>query len=200
MTPLSKITSSPGFQMAIKKILTYPDPVLRQKVETVTRFDDSLRQLADDLIETMYAAPGVGLAANQVGECLRLVVIDTAAGNDEKKPLVLVNPEILEKEGCRIEEEGCLSVVDLTANVERCNKILVRAQDLEGNTLEFQAEEYFARVIQHELDHLNGTLFIDHLSALKRSVLRAALRGRAPALAQGPSRLRRKCRLRCHPA
>ena len=162
--------------MAIKKILTYPDPLLRQKVETVTRFDDSLRELADDLIETMYAAPGVGLAANQVGECLRLVVIDTAAGKEEKKPLVLVNPEILAKEGCRIEEEGCLSVVGLTANVERCNKILVRAQDLEGNTLEFAAEEFFARVIQHELDHLNGTLFIDHLSPLKRSLYKRRLK------------------------
>ena len=136
--------------MAIKKILTYPDPVLRQKVETVTSFDDSLKQLAHDLTETMYDAPGVGLAANQVGVCLRVVVIDISAGKEEKKPLVLVNPEILEKEGCQVDEEGCLSVIDLTANVERYKKLLVRAQDLEGRTWEFPAEDFFARVIQHE--------------------------------------------------
>ena len=162
--------------MAIKKILTYPDPVLRQKVETVTSFDDSLKQLAHDLTETMYDAPGVGLAANQVGVCLRVVVIDISAGKEEKKPLVLVNPEILEKEGCQVDEEGCLSVIDLTANVERYKKLLVRAQDLEGRTWEFPAEDFFARVIQHELDHLNGILFIDRLSPLKRTLYKKRLK------------------------
>ncbi|MDX1776464.1 MAG: peptide deformylase, partial [Desulfobulbales bacterium] len=96
--------------MAIKKILTYPNPVLRQKVATVTSFDDSLKQLAHDLVETMYAAPGAGLAANQIGVCVRVVVIDVSESEDEKKPLILVNPEIIEKEGCQIDEEGCLSV------------------------------------------------------------------------------------------
>ena len=112
--------------MAIKKILTYPDPVLRQKVEPVTPFDDALKELAHDLAETMYAAPGVGLAANQIGICLRIVVIDVSRSEDEKKPLVLVNPEIIEKEGCQIDEEGCLSVIDYTARVERFNKLLSR--------------------------------------------------------------------------
>lgn len=162
--------------MAIKKIFTYPDPVLRQKVEPVTCFDESLRQLAVDLAETMYAAPGAGLAANQIGVCKRVVVIDVSRDEDEKKHLVLVNPEIIEKEGCQVEEEGCLSVIDLTANVERFKKLLVRAQDLDGKAWEFPAEDFFARVIQHELDHLNGILFIDHLSPLKRTLYKKRLK------------------------
>lgn len=162
--------------MAIKKILTYPDPVLRQEVETVTNFDVSLKQLADDLVETMYDAPGAGLAANQIGVCLRVVVIDVSPSKEEKKPLVLVNPEIIAQEGCQVGEEGCLSVIDLTANVERYKKIQVRAQDLDGKAWEFPAEEFFARVIQHELDHLNGILFIDHLSSLKRMLYKKRLK------------------------
>lgn len=162
--------------MAIKKIITYPNPVLRQKVESVTSFDESLKELARDLAETMYAAPGAGLAANQIGVCLRVVVIDVSKGEDEKKPLVLVNPEIIEKEGCQIDEEGCLSVIDYTAKVERFQKLLVRAQDLQGKTWEFPAEDFFARVIQHELDHLNGVLFIDRLSPLKRTLYKKRLK------------------------
>ena len=162
--------------MAIKKIFTYPDPVLRQKVETVTSFDDSLKQLAADLAETMYAAPWAGLAANQIGVCLRIVVLDVSVDKEEKKHLVLVNPEIIEKEGCQVDEEWCLSVIDLTANVERYSKLVVRAQDLDGKTWEFPAEDFFARVIQHELDHLNGILFIDHLSVLKRSLYKRRLK------------------------
>jgi peptide deformylase len=162
--------------MAIKKILTYPNPVLRQKVETVTSFDDSLKQLANDLVETMYDAPGAGLAANQIGVCLRVVVIDVSQSEEEKKPLVLVNPEIIEKEGCQVDEEGCLSVIDLTAKVERYSKLIVKAQDLDGKIWEFPAEEFFARVIQHELDHLNGVLFIDHLSPLKRALYKKRLK------------------------
>jgi peptide deformylase len=162
--------------MAIKKILTYPDPVLRQKVETVTSFDDSLRQLAVDLAETMFDAPGAGLAANQIGVCQRVVVINISEDEEDKKPLVLVNPEIIEKEGCQIDEEGCLSVIDLTANVERFSRVLVRAQDLNGKEWEFPAEDFFARVIQHELDHLSGILFIDHLSPLKRTLYKRRLK------------------------
>ena len=162
--------------MAIKKIFTYPDPVLRKKVEPVTSFDESLKELARDLIETMYDAPGAGLAANQIGVSLSIVVINDPRGEDEKKPLVLVNPEIIEKVGCQIDEEGCLSVIDLTAKVERYRKLLVRAQDLHGKTWEFPAENFFARVIQHELDHLNGILFIDRLSPLKRNLYKKRLK------------------------
>ena len=162
--------------MAIKKILTFPNPVLRQKVETVTSFDDSLKKLATDLAETMYDAPGAGLAANQIGVCLRVVVVDISENKEEKKHLVLVNPEIIDKEGCQIDEEGCLSVIDLTAKVERYRKLLVRAQDLDGKSWEFPAEDFFARVIQHELDHINGILFIDHLSSLKRTLYKKRLK------------------------
>ena len=162
--------------MAIKKILTFPNPVLRQKVETVTSFDESLKELATDLAETMYDAPGAGLAANQIGVCLRVVVVDISKNKEEKKHLVLVNPEIIDKEGCQIDEEGCLSVIDLTAKVERYRKLLVRAQDLDGKSWEFPAEDFFARVIQHELDHINGILFIDHLSSLKRMLYKKRLK------------------------
>ncbi|MBW2506576.1 MAG: peptide deformylase [Deltaproteobacteria bacterium] len=162
--------------MAIKKIITYPNPVLRKKVEPVTTFDESLQELAQDLIETMYAAPGAGLAANQIGVSLSIVVINDSKGEDEKKPLVLVNPEIIEKGERQVDEEGCLSVIDLTAKVERYRKLLVRAQDLYGKTCEFPAEDFFARVIQHELDHLNGILFIDRLSPLKRTLYKKRLK------------------------
>jgi len=111
--------------MAIKKIITYPNPVLRKKAEPVTTFDESLQELARDLIETMYAAPGAGLAANQIGVSLSIVVINESKGEDEKKPLVLVNPEIIEKGERQVDEEGCLSVIDLTAKVERYRKLLV---------------------------------------------------------------------------
>jgi len=162
--------------MTIRKIITYPDPVLRQKAEPVTDFDDSLKQLAADLAETMYDAPGAGLAANQIGVCQQVVVIDVSKNKEEKRHLILVNPEIIEKEGCQLDEEGCLSVIDLTANVERYRKVLVRARDLDGKTWEFTAEDFFARAIQHELDHLNGVLFIDHISALKRSLYKRRLK------------------------
>ena len=162
--------------MAIMKILTYPDPVLRRKTDRVTQFDESLQELAADLVETMYAAPGVGLAANQIGVCLSIVVIDVSETKEEKKHLVLVNPQIIAKEGRQIDEEGCLSVIDLTAKVERYSKLVVQAQDLEGKKWEFSAADFFARVIQHELDHLNGILFIDHLSPLKRSLYKKRLK------------------------
>ena len=162
--------------MAIKKILTYPDPVLRQKVERVTNFDDSLKELAADLAETMYAAPGSGLAANQIGECVSVIVIDISAEEEEKKYLVLVNPEIVDKQGAQIDDEGCLSVIDLTAKVKRYQKLLVRAQDIEGKVWEFSAEDFLARVLQHEVDHLNGILFIDHLSSLKRILYKKKLK------------------------
>jgi len=162
--------------MAIKKIITYPNPVLRKKVEPVTTFDESLQELARDLIETMYAAPGAGLAANQIGVSLSIVVINESKGEDEKKPLVLVNPEIIEKGERQVDEEGCLSVIDLTAKVERYRKLLVRAQDLYGKTWDFPAEDFFARVLQHELDHLNGSVFIDRLSPLKRTLYKKRLK------------------------
>ena len=163
--------------MAVKKIITYPHPVLRQKTKEVTAFDDSLRQLVADMIETMYAAPGVGLAANQIGVALQVVVVDITAGQEgEKQQRVFVNPEILDGAGAQVGEEGCLSVIDFAADVKRYQNIKVRAQDLDGNIEEFEAENRFARILQHEVDHLNGILFIDRISSLKRTLYKRRLK------------------------
>ena len=157
--------------MTIRKILKYPDPVLRQKAEPVTTFDDELKTLVADMAETMYDAPGVGLAANQIGVTRQIVVIDiTGSEAEEKNLVVLINPKIVKGEGEAIEEEGCLSVVDFNAKVKRFTKIWVEAQDIEGNPMAFEAEDFYARAIQHEVDHLNGHLFIDWISSLKRSL------------------------------
>jgi len=160
--------------MAIREIRKYPDPVLRRETDSVKAFNDELKQLIEDMIETMYAAPGVGLAANQVGVSLRVAVIDVTDRDDENIPkereqLVLINPEIVDGEGSQFDEEGCLSVVDYSSSVKRFKKICIHAQDLQGNPIKIDAEDFLARVIQHEVDHLDGLLFIDRISALKRA-------------------------------
>jgi peptide deformylase len=156
--------------MALRKILIYPHPILRQQAAAVEKFDAELERLLADMAETMYEAPGIGLAANQIGIPLQVVVIDIGP-KSEKKVIELINPQIVPLgEECEINEEGCLSVVDLCANVKRFRKIGVTAQDRHGEPLDFVAEEMFARVIQHEVDHLRGILFLDHLSSLKRAL------------------------------
>lgn len=156
--------------MSIREIIKYPHPLLRKKASLITEFNAELKELVADMAETMYAAPGVGLAANQIGVLLQLVVIDVSPKEEKNKLIPLINPEILEGEGSVIDEEGCLSVVDYAANVERFSHIKVRARDLEGREIAFEADGWFARVIQHEVDHLDGKLFIDHLSSLKRAL------------------------------
>ncbi|MCI5145902.1 MAG: peptide deformylase [Candidatus Electrothrix sp. AR3] len=162
--------------MAIRKILTYPNPVLREKATEITEFDDGLRQLASDMIETMYDAQGVGLAGNQIGVARQIVVVDTAEEEGERKHVILINPVISDGEGCVSGEEGCLSVLEYGAKVERFKKINIMALDLEGNELNFMAQDRFARIIQHEVDHLHGTLFIDRISRLKRSLYKKKLK------------------------
>ena len=162
--------------MALRTILTFPDPVLRQKAKKVTSFDDELKQLAADMGETMYQAPGIGLAANQIGVLLQIVVVDVSGPGSGKQFITLVNPVISEGEGSVTDEEGCLSVTDYTSTVKRFRKITVTAQDLEGKPMEFSAEDRFARVIQHEVDHLLGKLFIDHISSLKRTLYKKRLK------------------------
>jgi peptide deformylase len=162
--------------MAVKEIITYPHQILRRKTKPVASFDERLRQLVVDMIETMYAAPGVGLAANQIGVSLQVVVIDTSADKENRKQLVLVNPEIFDCEGSQVSEEGCLSVVDFSANVKRFQRLKVRARNLEGREVGFEAADHLAKVIQHELDHLHGVLFIDHLSSLKRALYKKWLK------------------------
>ena len=162
--------------MAVRPIRIYPDPVLRVNCPAVERFDDALRRLADDMVETMHAAPGVGLAAPQVGVELRLAVVDLSVGKDPEALLVLVNPEVLEAEGSETEVEGCLSIPDYTDKVERSFRIRVRAQDLEGESFELEADDWMARAILHEMDHLDGVLFVDHLRGLRKERARRQLR------------------------
>ena len=162
--------------MALREIRLYPDPVLRSKCAEVTRFDDELRRLARDMIETMHAAPGVGLAAPQVGVEKRLAVVDTSVGKEASVLHVLVNPRIVEEEGNVFDFEGCLSIPGISEKVNRPSRVKVVAQDLEGRELEVEAGEFEARAICHELDHLDGVLFIDRVRGLRRDRVRRQLK------------------------
>jgi peptide deformylase len=165
--------------MAIREIKKYPDPVLRKKTADVGAIDENLCRLIDDMVETMHAAPGVGLAANQVGVPLQVAVIDIGAHEHEGKKhplLVLINPEVLSMEGTVVAEEGCLSVPDFTENVKRAARIKVRAKDRMGRIFELEADGLMAKALQHEIDHLNGILFIDRLSPIKKSIFRRRLK------------------------
>lgn len=158
--------------MAIRTILHYPEPLLKNISAPVVDFDDELRELASDMAETMYDAPGVGLAAPQVGVLQRLIVIDCSGRENPADLVVAVNPEIIEKEGESYEEEGCLSVPEYYAPVKRFERVTMRYQDVEGNPQQRQADGLLAVAIQHEIDHLQGILFVDHLSPLKKSIFR----------------------------
>ena len=158
--------------MAIRKILTEPDPFLRQKSEKVDIVDDSIRTLMDDMLETMYDAPGIGLAAIQVGVPKRVIVIDLSKNNDTKNPLYFVNPVILTKSNKDASyEEGCLSVPNQFAEISRPNTCSVKFLDYEGNEKTIEANGLLATCIQHEMDHLEGILFIDYLSKLKKDMI-----------------------------
>jgi peptide deformylase len=154
----------------ILKIVKYPEPVLQQPADPVTEFDDELRKLVEDMFETTYASQGIGLAAPQVGVSKRLTVIDLSQGKDPAQRLVLINPEITLSEGKQYEEEGCLSFPEIREKVVRAAKVHIRAQDEYGKWFEMDGEELLARAFQHEIDHLNGILFIYRMSALKRSL------------------------------
>jgi peptide deformylase len=167
-------TSTPPYvsAMAILPIVKLPDPVLRQKSAPVERVDDELRKLADAMLETMYDAPGVGLAAVQVGIPRRLIVLDTSKDDDNPTPLVLINPEILMLGSeLKLHEEGCLSIPDVQVEIERPSSLTVRYLDREGKQQEMAADGLLATAIQHELDHLDGKLIIDFLSRLKRDMV-----------------------------
>jgi peptide deformylase len=154
--------------MAILEIKKYPEKVLKQKALPVTTFDQDLQALIDDMIETMYAAPGVGLAAPQVGESKRLAVIDISSKEEKIPLLVLVNPVIVDSEGVIEFEEGCLSIPEYTTIVKRAEKVLVRAQDRGGDAIEIEGTDLLAIALQHEIDHLEGILLIDRISPIKR--------------------------------
>ncbi len=159
--------------MAILNILHFPDPRLRNKAKSVEVFDKKLHQFVDDMFETMYLAPGIGLAATQINDRRRVVVIDVSENHDA--PLCLINPEIIECDGEEDSEEGCLSVPGFYEKVTRADHVKVRAQDVHGEWFETEAEGVLAVCIQHELDHLDGKLFIDYLSNLKRQRIRKKL-------------------------
>ncbi|MEE9302303.1 MAG: peptide deformylase [Thiotrichaceae bacterium] len=159
--------------MTVLTILRYPDPRLRKQAKKVEHVDDDIRRIVDDMYETMYQAPGIGLAATQVDIHKRIVVIDVSENHDE--PLCLINAEILQKEGSEESEEGCLSVPEYYAPVKRAEKVTVRALDQQGEAFEMEADGLLAVCIQHELDHLQGKVFVDYLSPLKQSRVRKKL-------------------------
>lgn len=159
--------------MAILTVLHYPDPRLRKVAEPVDHVDDEIRQLVDDMFETMYQAPGIGLAATQVDQHKRIITIDIS--EDKSQPLCLINPEIVASEGVEKMEEGCLSVPGIYEPVERAEKITVKALNRDGKSYQMQADGLLSVCIQHEMDHLQGKLFVDYLSELKRKRIRKKL-------------------------
>ena len=164
--------------MALLNIHTFPDPILRQKALPVTDFDQSLDDTAKSMLETMYVSSGIGLAAVQAGILKKIIVIDLISGEEDislREPHVFVNPKILKKYGSTVSEEGCLSVIDFRGDVERAEKISVEYQDVKGNIHQMEAEEMMSICLQHEIDHLNGILFIDHLPVLKQKMVKKKL-------------------------
>jgi len=171
-----------GPQTTIYTIVKYGDPVLETPAEPIQEFGTSeLRELVESMFESMYAAKGLGLAAPQIGISRRLAVIDTSAGQDPAARVVLINPEIVEQNGRQVGEEGCLSIPGFREDVKRAMKIRLRAQNVEGEWFEIGGEELLARAMQHELDHLNGILFINHVSPLKRDLIKRKIRKLAKA-------------------
>ena len=167
--------------MAVRRIVKYGDPVLATPTRLVTDITQEVRDLVRDMIETMYAAPGVGLAANQVGVPLRVAVIDVTAGQEPDRVIVLVNPQVIEQEGRQVEEEGCLSVPGYTEFVQRPARAVVRALDLEGREYTMEGTELLARAFCHETDHLDGRLFLERLAGIKRQLITKRVRRAAEA-------------------
>jgi peptide deformylase len=162
--------------MSLLKIVHYPEPVLLKPSEPVTEFDDQLKKLVADMFETMYAAPGVGLAAPQVGVAKRLFVMDCSGGQDPEQRVALINPEVIAVEGEQVGEEGCLSFPDVFFNVKRDLRAVVRAQNVEGETFELDGLELTARCMLHETDHCDGIVFIDYTTPLKREMVKRKMK------------------------
>ncbi len=160
----------------IYPVVKFGDPVLEKPAEKVTVFDEELKKLVEDMFESMYAARGVGLAAPQIGISRRIAVVDISFKEDPNAKIVLINPEIIQKQGRHSQTEGCLSIPDFRENVSRAQVATVRAQDLNGNWFEKTGDELLARAFQHETDHLNGKLYISHISAIKRDLIKRKIR------------------------
>ncbi len=159
-----------------RPILTYGHPILRQAAQAVGNINGDLQQLIDDMVETMYAAPGVGLAANQVGSLHRVFVANPSEDHDPAQLLVLINPELVESEGEIVAEEGCLSIPEFREEVRRARRVVLQGLDRSGRPVEMEGQDLVARIFQHELDHLNGVLFVDRLSPAKRDILSRKLK------------------------
>jgi peptide deformylase len=155
----------------IHEVVKWPDPVLAKRGETVTVFDAKLKKLTEEMFESMYAAQGIGLAAPQIAISQRITVIDVSFKKNPEEKIVLINPEIVEREGKQVEEEGCLSLPEIREKVSRAEWVKVKAQDVTGKWFEIEGTELLARAMQHEIDHLEGVLFIDRLSRLKRDLV-----------------------------
>lgn len=160
----------------IYSIIKFPDPVLARVAEPVTVFDDALATLIDDMFTSMVAAEGIGLAAPQIGVSKRIAIVDTSLGKDPKEKVVLINPAIVTREGKQTEEEGCLSLPEIRDKVSRAYSVRVRAQDVDGRWFEIDGEDLMSRAFQHELDHLDGVLFIDRVSRLKKDLILRKIR------------------------
>jgi peptide deformylase len=164
--------------MALRRIILYPDPVLLTPTREVGAIDDEVRELVRDMVETMYAAPGIGLAANQVGSSLRVCVVDLSVGDRPGELRVFVNPKLVEAAGTDVAEEGCLSFPDVALDIERPYRAVVEARDLDGKSFRVDADGLLARVMQHEIEHLEGRTFLQNVSPLKREVVKRQIRKR----------------------
>jgi peptide deformylase len=160
----------------VREILIWPDPILKQKAKPVAKVDDSIRALVKDMFETMYAADGVGLAAPQVGILQRVIVLDTTPRQPESKPIAMINPEIVAMEGETTYTEGCLSIPGEAEDVDRAAVVTVKFLDVEGQEQTLKCDDLLAIAVQHETDHLNGTVFVDHVSTLKREIIRKRMK------------------------
>jgi peptide deformylase len=158
--------------MAVREIRKYPDPVLKKRALPVEDIDEALQRLIDDMLDTMYSAPGIGLAAPQIGESKRVIVVDVSAREEGRPLIVLINPELVKAEGRIESEEGCLSVPGYVSKIYRAEKVFIKGLDREGKPVEIEADGLLARALQHEIDHLNGILFIDRMSPIKREFFR----------------------------
>lgn len=167
--------------MAILRIIKFGNPILTRVAAPVQNIDEEIIRLAEDMVHTMHAAPGVGLAAPQVGICKRLITLDLSGGEQKGELIILVNPEIIISEGEIVEEEGCLSVPDIQEKVGRPARVVVKGLDLKGTETTIDAQGLLARVFSHELDHLNGRLFIEHLSPLKKALVKKKLKKKVEA-------------------
>ncbi len=172
----AKKTTGKKYEGRIHQVVKWPDPVLARRGEEITVFDAALKQLVEEMFESMYEAQGIGLAAPQIAISKRLTVIDVSFRKNPEDKLVLINPQVIAAEGKQVEEEGCLSLPDIREKVQRAAKVRVKAQDVTGKWFEVEGEELLARALQHEIDHLDGVLFIDRLSRLKRELVLRKIR------------------------